>query len=280
MDTGLVESLFLRGNHGAVAIDWCERNYEFSPLIAELFNALSSLAFVVGGLHSLSEACRLRLPCILHAAGIFCILTGLGSFAFHATLQLGWQRTDEACENVVVLLLLHFFLGGGAGRVESCGANALAASHAVGSTIGVLFISAFLFTECHLIGTAILTAWQSSKLRLPVLTRDAAAGGLYGARLRVAVLAIIAGALCWLVDRTMCSSVSTILLGGNPQLHAFWHLFGAVALHEIASCAAIAHLVLARSDGTAGRIRVHPFLCGLVTSVEYVAEDGKHLRKD
>ena len=233
MDTPLLEALFSRPSHGSAAINWCEADYAFTPHIAELWNSLSSLLFVAAGAHMYAQARSLGLPSALQCSGLATAATGLASAAFHACLQLWAQRADELAENLTLVLLLH-------GSAGDTGASppALLGLHLSAVTVGVLLVSAFLFSEVHLIGSALISAWRLSLFQLP----NAYTSRSYSLMLRSASVCGAAGAVCWLLDRAACSSMSSLPV--NPQLHAWWHALGALCLHEAFACAAYGHLVL------------------------------------
>ena len=219
----LFEALLARQGAATTAINWCEEDHAVTPHVAEFYNALSSLAFVVAGVSMYMTSLRLRLPPALLAAGPLTVLTGLASAAFHATLTLEGQRVDELFETLSLVALLH-----------GAQASARALVHAAAAAAGVLFVSAFLFTEVHLISVAVATGAQLAGLaqRLPSVS----------ARVRAAAGAGLAGAACWLADRLLCSFLSDAL-PINPQLHAWWHVLGAVCLHEALACLGAAHAI-------------------------------------
>ena len=224
MAPSLFEALLSRRGAAVEAINWCEADFAATPHVAELFNTLSSFAFVVAGLSMLLTARRLRLPAALLAAGPLAALTGLASAAFHATLALAGQRVDELFETLTLVALLH-----------GASASARALAHAAAAAAGVLLVSAFLFTELHLISVAALTGAElaSAARRLPGVA----------ARVRVATAAAVAGAACWLADRLLCDALSSPLLLFNPQLHAWWHVLGAVCLHEALAVLGAGHVL-------------------------------------
>ncbi len=71
--------------------NWCEPDYVYTPFVMELWNSLTSLCFVIGPILTWRSAghWEVRLNLLL-VAGI-----GLGSAAFHATLQYEAQLLDE-----------------------------------------------------------------------------------------------------------------------------------------------------------------------------------------
>ena len=69
-------------------IDWCEHNYVHSFYIAEFWNTLSNLSFVLLGIYGLSHSIKHGFEWRFHAQFIAVIITGIGSAMFHGTLQL------------------------------------------------------------------------------------------------------------------------------------------------------------------------------------------------
>ena len=228
-DTSVFAALVSRADHATAAIDWCEENGAVVPFIQEFYNTLSSLLFCAAGSSIALQASFLpRLRPVLRVVGPLVFLLGAASAAFHATLTLSWQRADEVLENVALAALLH-------GAAPAPPRALLPLAHGAAAAAGVLRVHALLFTELHLVGTAV---WLGLRLR--------ALGGALGrareapaARGRAAVVAAaaVAGAAAWLADRAACSALAG---PWNPQLHAWWHAAGAVALHEAWACAALA----------------------------------------
>jgi hypothetical protein len=241
----------------SIGIDWCEENYAISPYVAEFWNTLSSLLFCVVGVSILRSSSRLgraRLPLPLRVCGLLVCALGIASAAFHATLSLGWQRADEALENAALAAVWH---GASAPRA---GASARDVSrfewrfalHALGAMAGVVALSFALFAEVHVVGSAVgvARALSGAADACEDKTRQWRRGTAeaVGGRLRVALAAAVAGALAWLVDRLACPPRAL-----NPQLHAWWHAAGALALHEAWSAAALAGAAL---DGGRPRARL------------------------
>ncbi len=264
-DASLFEALLARRDHASAAIDWCEANYAVTPHVAEFYNTLSSLSFCAAGASMLlaARALRARLPAALLLAGPLVTLLGLFSAAFHATLALPWQRADEVAENLSLVALLH--------GARAAPAPRLLALHAVAATLGILFVHAFLFTEAHLVATAGALARALGARAAAAARKDSAANWVRGlsdalaTRLGVAGAAAVGGAAAWLVDRAACSRLAGLPF--NPQLHAVWHLAGALALHEAFSAAALA------AAGGRG-VALRTFAGGALSRVEPAAARG------
>ena len=69
------------------SIDWCEKNYVYSPYIAEFYNTISNIPTIVltiiGLIVALSQGFEKRFT-VLHLSNM---VLALGSILFHGTLQ-------------------------------------------------------------------------------------------------------------------------------------------------------------------------------------------------
>jgi dihydroceramidase len=202
-------------------INWCEEDYVVSPYIAEFFNTISNLVYLLCGLAALRTALRgyhtktLPSSFIWLAASI--VFTGIASALFHCTLWFSAQRLDEIFENSAVLTMFHL-------SRSARPALALILLQTVLSACGIVLVTGFLFCEVHLIGMALLTGYSLSTGHRTYITP--------ALKRRVSRLAasILAGGVCWLLDRVACDMLRSLPV--NPQLHAAWHLFTGYGLYE------------------------------------------------
>uniref|UniRef100_A0A7S2SET6 Alkaline phytoceramidase n=1 Tax=Mucochytrium quahogii TaxID=96639 RepID=A0A7S2SET6_9STRA len=199
-------------------INWCEVDYAWNPYVAEFWNTISSVAFVIAGLAGRRIANRMRLPRRFYALSWSLMFLGLASAMFHCTLLWFNQKLDETFENVALVLVYH-----------SDGSQAVSFVHSILVCLGIFTISAFLFCEIHLIGIIILTLWKVNNwVHTAQLALHGAAG--LARAVKVAAGSALIGFICWLIDRIACAQI--LGLAFNPQLHAWWHIFGGVALYE------------------------------------------------
>jgi dihydroceramidase len=77
------------------SVDWCEKNYEVCAFIAEFWNTLTSGLIALYGLVGCYLTFRERLEHRFTFLYFIIVLVGLGSVAFHGTLQLEYQLLDE-----------------------------------------------------------------------------------------------------------------------------------------------------------------------------------------
>ena len=194
-------------------INWCEKDYEYSYYVAELFNTVTNLAYIVVGIraimHHVKVSSNLNINVI--SAAICTILTGIFSSIFHATLLLEWQKADEVFENGILIFILYesFHLSF---------KHALVHSIVVAS--GILFIKSFLFCEVHLITIVLFTIYRFRKLSV--------SNALLASHVGQCSMLTLLGALSWIIDRTACEY--TRFNNFSLQLHSFWHIFTALAL--------------------------------------------------
>lgn len=76
-------------------IDWCEPNYTHSYYIAEFYNSLSNIVFILSGIAGVVLSRKLGYEAVFWVQYMCNIVIGIGSFAFHATLQYNGQQMDE-----------------------------------------------------------------------------------------------------------------------------------------------------------------------------------------
>lgn len=90
-------------------IDWCESNYELSYYIAEFWNTISNLAFIMPQLAQyIALAKHKNVEPSFRRAFLSLALVGIGSFCFHMTLAKPMQMFDET--SMIVVTLHGFYL--------------------------------------------------------------------------------------------------------------------------------------------------------------------------
>lgn len=77
------------------AINWCEKDYVVSRYIAEFWNSVSNLPFILLAVAGLYHSFYYRLSFRNALQYIAFGIVGLGSFLFHATLRFHAQMWDE-----------------------------------------------------------------------------------------------------------------------------------------------------------------------------------------
>jgi dihydroceramidase len=77
------------------SVDWCEKNYQVCHFIAEFWNTVTSSFIAIFGFIGLYLTMRERIERRFQFLYLVIIVVGLGSVAFHGTLQLEYQLLDE-----------------------------------------------------------------------------------------------------------------------------------------------------------------------------------------
>jgi alkaline ceramidase len=85
-------------------IDWCEPNYIHSKYIAEFWNTLSNVMFLILGYYGIKYCKQNRLVKTFYVLFIVYILVGIFSAYFHASLTLFGQLLDEIGIYLVIIV--------------------------------------------------------------------------------------------------------------------------------------------------------------------------------
>jgi dihydroceramidase len=242
------------------SVDWCEANYRFSPYVCELFNTVSSLAMVLGGivgwtLHRRALEGRFRIAFALLA------LVGFGSAAFHATLRFGLQMLDELPMVYLALVLVLILVYARPSRPVGAWLPAGLAIYAAGITI--LMSTTRGSVEFWTFNVSFSAIEAFCVVRLVSLGRRSRSN-VVQQLLRVGLGLYFAGIACWFVDLRFCGFVARTLPGlglFNPQLHAVWHLLSTAGLYCVLVAVGYARLA---ARGASPRLLRR---CGLVPYV-------------
>ncbi|OQR93991.1 alkaline phytoceramidase (aPHC) [Achlya hypogyna] len=196
-------------------IDWCEPNYVHSPYVAEFWNTISNLSFVVLGVFGLHRSLSLNFEWRFVLMYLNVMVVGFGSALFHGTLTLVSQQLDETPMIWSMLIWIYILYAPDWENNPShdIAMRWLLAALGVGFTIAhamYSFVLAFqlLFTS--------LTLSCLVRIYTYYCQTDSAPGrGLAKLYLKSGLL----GAACWLVDYHHCDSSL------NFYGHAWWHFF-------------------------------------------------------
>eukprot|EP00041_Stephanoeca_diplocostata_P029377 m.865494 g.865494 ORF g.865494 m.865494 type:complete len:283 (+) comp23550_c0_seq11:185-1033(+) len=217
----------------ATGINWCEPDYAVVDWCAEFWNTISNLCYIVVAVRCLHRAQQQPLLSHNHNfkyAAIGIGMTGLMSAFFHCTLWWEAQKADEISENAAIVFLYKTLSprpDPSAHSVSMAPTTHFTFLYLLGMGLGITLVSAFLFCELHLIAILIVTFRRilHAAQSLPPIRRYVRRTGLL----------TVLGFGCWLVDRIGCSSLlhfCTVWGLPNPQLHAWWHFWTALALNE------------------------------------------------
>ncbi len=136
---------------GAAPINWCETDYAVVPGVAEFWNTISNLGFIVVGMYGLEVCSRFYLSWRMISMCVCVVMTGVTSAWFHATLYWIGQKSDEFFENSILVVMWHSN-GGFGERPAGVGVIVL---HLLVLAVGLLYVTSILVCEIHLISIII-----------------------------------------------------------------------------------------------------------------------------
>lgn len=191
-------------------IDWCEPNYVLSPYVAEFFNTLSNLPFILFGLYSLYKFRNVEMR--FKVAFLSLIFVGIGSFIFHMTLTWTGQLLDEISMLFGSASILYILLEHDKRRSNKMLAFALTLFVILFSLFYIKYHYALLFQSVWVLTVAVdLTLFYK-------LCKNS--DQLEWFYFVTTVLGI--SAACWLFEQITCNYIPFVQFLG---LHAFiWHI--------------------------------------------------------
>ena len=208
-------------------VDWCEANYEHTRYVAEFFNTASSVCIVAAGVLGLYWHYQ-----YLEKRFLLCFssvtLVGLGSMAFHGTLQFELQLLDELpmlySAIIMVYILLENKAAPGSRRRFGLWLPLVLGLHAIFVTSLSAFTRGSLqFYLFHVSFGTLEFASLYGVYRVQRKRNDKHLSRLF----RQGMAAYAVALALWLADLKLCDLLSVELpqLGiPNPQLHAAWHI--------------------------------------------------------
>ena len=178
------------------SISFCEENYAISPYIAEYYNTISSISFIVVGIPFLWG----HLYDIAGAS----IIIGFGSIMLHGTLRYYGQWVDE-----IGMLMMQFYGLRHFRRLSNIYLVVLMGVYLRFSHYYICFFALF--------GGLLVLIWKEmAKIKPPsYVCRCCVPAGTY---------CFIIGFSCWCCDHIFCEQMK------GSHLHAYWHIFSALSL--------------------------------------------------
>lgn len=213
------------------SIDWCESNYELTYYVAEFWNTLSNLAFIMPQMAQFVSLSRHgSVEPAFRWAFLSLSLVGLGSLCFHMTLAKPMQMLDETS---MILVSLHSFYLLYIIKYPEANRRNLALSLLA---YGLLFLSLYTFlvswpifhhtTFGLLVYASVAIGYQLKR-----------AHGSYYKFWTVLIMQHLAFVF-WLIDKHYCDVLTQVRIRHVPsaisplfQFHAIWHLLMGLSSH-------------------------------------------------
>lgn len=210
------------------SIDWCERNYAFTPYLAEFWNSISSLSMCLFASVLLIEGFINKIEKRFMMMSISFGFVGIGSFYFHGTLTFVGQMFDEL--PMVYSMIIWFFI--------LFRMNTFHSHRCYYDPLILLLICYGLFwTYIHTLKSFVLIFQIHFGLmviggimKLIYLYRNEM---FYPSSIKYLILSyillLIPAMIVWTIDQHYCSRLNELWI--NPQFHSWWHLICAYDCH-------------------------------------------------
>jgi len=212
------------------SINWCEADYAHSLKVVEFWNTASAFPMVFVGAIAVRDARRASASGGPVVSASFLVLIGLGTAAFHGTLQYSAQMLDE------IPMFLSLFVGLVSLAEAWLGESSVTLR--MGAAIYCLGFSllhcACGFTTLFQVHVAVVVA--AFVVGASVIVYLIGPNPQHGFRqvhyqLASYVGTLLLAVLVWVMEETMCPALQSIPWG-NPQLHAWWHVLISVAYYK------------------------------------------------
>ena len=186
-----------------VSVSFCENKYIVSDYIAEYYNTMSALSYVIVGL--------LFYKTKLQKLSKIIILLGLGTALLHSTLRFYGQWIDE-----LSMLILSFYIIKEIRQMR------------FGITTSELYLLLlifpyFLFERYFSYFFVVFSSLQIYTYTISRKNYDECTRQVYYL-IKAYLIVLILSSICWLGDQLFCDYVQ------DYQLHAVWHVGTSLAL--------------------------------------------------
>jgi dihydroceramidase len=180
------------------SVHFCENKYEEVFWIAEYYNSMSSLSYILVGL--------LFWDSKISHLGNKLIMVGMGAFILHMTLRHYAQMVDESA----MILLSYDTIRHIKPQLPKWG-------------LIILLMFYVMFTDSFVYFLLLFTILKLYIARQMYVKRggNSVVGGIF---FLCYILLFILGTTCWIMDQILCEQVK------NYQMHALWHIFTSISI--------------------------------------------------
>ena len=185
-----------------ISVKFCEDKYVVSEYIAEYYNTITALAYIVIGILFFNTRFK--------NISVLTITMGLGTFILHGTLRCYGQWLDE-----VSMLLLSFFLIKYLREREKKETNSY--------LCGLIVVFYFIFNKKFHIFVLLFFSMQCYIYKL-AHKRKSTSNRTKKWIINSYTIILFLSMYCWLLDQFVCNYVK------SWQLHAWWHVGTAISL--------------------------------------------------
>ncbi|KAI7891822.1 alkaline ceramidase 3 [Mucor mucedo] len=212
-------------------IDWCEENYTVSPYIAEFFNTVTNLSYILLSLFGVYNVYHNKTSKTVYLSYLGIMFVGFGSWCFHMTLQYNMQLLDELpMLYIACIMLWHTFIADPSSTIGAKLPIGLAI-YSILVSYAYIIINDPVFHQVAY-GTLVVTVVCRAIL---LLNKVPAQRYLYERAqmktlLILAAAGFIVGFTLWNIDNIFCLTLrdwrKTVptLTGSVSELHGWWHI--------------------------------------------------------
>jgi len=209
-------------------VDWCEDNYVFTNYVAEFWNSISSLSFVLIGLmlyfNELDVFKSSKSETTFILCYLSCIFVGLGSFLFHGTLRWTMQTLDELPMVYGALVFtnqLEVLDDLPNKQISSKSLPQMLIAFAVCGTAVELFFPSHpeLFQLLFVCQFLFLIFKSALKYRQCKVRKEKQL-------IEYGLVFFVLASFCWVIEPFLCNRIGWI------QLHSWWHIFCGLGLYS------------------------------------------------
>lgn len=184
------------GNRDA-SVKFCEESYKHSNYIAEYYNTLSGVSYILIALPYLKSN--------IQSIAIPTVFLGIGTIFLHMTQRFYGQIMDEIAMITVCYLIL----------------NKLDSNKYPKKIMPFLLLiyiqnyEVFLVFFTKFVGLILLLVYESYQMKIKNKIHR-----------KVFLICMFMGGICWGLDQILCNYVQ------NFHLHSIWHILTAISLHS------------------------------------------------
>ncbi|OLY85213.1 Alkaline ceramidase 3 [Smittium mucronatum] len=234
-DTSRNNSTYFWGERTST-LDWCEENYLTSNYIAEFWNTLTSMIFVVLAFISIRQCIKYKLQKRIIVLFLGIALVGIGSVLFHMTLKLSTQLLDELPMIYVTNSFAYLLIESGSELKYGLALPIFVFALDVAITVTYIFLLNPIFHQVSF-GAVIIFSFVFSAILLRRLPNSSHGKKRLNSLLLRAFFGFLFGFAAWNLDNICCNSLRSFRIRfGAPwdallQMHGWWHILTAYSAH-------------------------------------------------
>ncbi|KAJ8030820.1 Alkaline ceramidase 3 [Holothuria leucospilota] len=209
-------------------LEWCEENYDVTFFIAEFYNTVSNLAFIVPSVLGIIFASEDKLEKRYIFSFLATLMIGISSTAFHLTLKLEMQMWDE----LSMLWGVSFFVY----SMFECYSSPKSTNYTL--ALCLFIYSLTISTAYIMLQEPVFHQVAFSLLTFAIILRAIlCSSGSAESKFLIwySIALYLSAFILWLIDNNFCDSLRFLReklpfpLSSLFQFHAWWHILIAIA---------------------------------------------------